>query len=133
MSQPRNYPPILSLLLMLFSGWSKRVSNTWLLGPIHLKGCHAFQHSECTEAEKVDSYLAKFASLKMWKVSFLGQESDWMPSKCLAKICLMLFIPERMKGLGRKGNGAKRSLRFCLVMLSRNRFGDIESEQSVRS
>ena len=31
-------------------------------------------------------YLAKFASPKMQKVAYLGQESDWVPSKCLVKI-----------------------------------------------
>ena len=52
------------------------------------------------EAEKVLGYLSQALSplllkesrqndfAKMRKVAFRGQESSWLPSKCLAKICL---------------------------------------------
>ena len=73
---------------MLFSDWSEEVSKSWLIRLIHLKRCLAFCRSESTEAEKVIGYLAKFALPKMQKVDFLGQESDWILSKCLLKVRL---------------------------------------------
>ena len=33
-------------------------------------------------------YLDTFASPELRKVAFLGQESDWIPSSTVAKICL---------------------------------------------
>ena len=70
-SQLQNFPPHLSLLLMFFSDWSKEVSKSCLLWPIHLFRHLAFWCLECTEAKKVIGYLAKFASAKMQKVASL--------------------------------------------------------------